>query len=188
MVIQTDGKSYPFALLFIHFFPQLTVAHTQISRQILIARQYMLKENWTERGRGLCLPHCLGGLWHFQPCLLFVSTIRAHAAYQHPGVHNKLHVVLYSKFDWCCVYVLCVRARCTQWSEREREEERETERESLQNGRHTQRLAESTVREGIWSSPCLSPCVRLHFTCLIKGTQLVCFCMGLFTRARLGFQ
>ncbi len=36
----------------------------------------------------------------------------------------------YSKFDLCCVYVLCVRY--AQWSERERERERdrETERES----------------------------------------------------------
>lgn len=51
--------------------------------------------------------------------LVFVSTIRDHAVYQHAGAHNKLHVVLYSRFDWCCVYLLCVQ--CTQWSEREGE-------------------------------------------------------------------
>lgn len=63
----------------------------------------------------------------------------------HAGADNKLHVVLYSRLDWCRVYVLC--ARCAQWTEWG---ERETERECVQNGCHTH----SRARRGMWSSPC----------------------------------
>lgn len=81
---------YSFALSFYSRFFQLTVAHTQISRQILIMT---LRKHWREREGWGCAFYAV---WQacdiFSPA--FVSSIRAHAAYQHAGAHNKLHVVL----------------------------------------------------------------------------------------------
>lgn len=79
--------------------------------------------------------------------LIFVSTFRALAIYQHAGAHHKLHVVLCSRSDWCRVYVLCVQ--CAHWPKRESVRKKERERESLQNGRHTHILAESTERRNL---------------------------------------
>lgn len=84
--------------------------------------------------------------------LIFVSTFRALAIYQHAGAHHKLHVVLCSRSDWCCVYVLCVQ--CAHWPKREsvRKKERERERVFKMDAIHIYWLR--AQREGIWSPPC----------------------------------
>lgn len=139
-------------------------AHTQISRRILIMRQCAEEPCEREGGGG-----AFSAAWEacdiFSP--VFVSSIRAHAAYQHAGAYNKLHVVLYRRFDWCRVYELCV---CGAHSgQRDRASERERVCVCVQNGCHTHTVAESTAREGIWSSPWQA--CRAASTCLIKGTQ-----------------
>lgn len=100
--------------------------------------------------------------------LIFVSTFRALAIYQHTGAHHKLHVVLCSRSDWCRVYVLCVQ--CAHWPKREsvRKKERERERESSKWTPYTYTGWEHREKE---SDPLLVKPVGLHLTCLIKGTE-----------------
>lgn len=90
-------------------------------------------------------------------------------------------MVLYSRFAWCCVYVLGVW--CAQRSERKRERERRCvcKMDAI-------RMGWLRAHWGRESDPVAVMPGELHHTCLIKGTRLVCVCMGFKGSEGLDFQ